>query len=146
MKLSTRTRYACRALVSLVKAGGEHHPVPVKEIAADQGISQDYLIQLLPLLKSGGLILSERGPGGGVTLARPASEITLADVVRLTEGSLAPVACVEEPDKCDRFPRCVARKAWTELKDAIERALSSHTIADLAEEEEKMSRAPMYYI
>lgn len=146
MKLSTRSRYACRALISLAKSGGDVRPVPIKQIAQDQQISQDYLVQLLALLKSGGLVTSERGPGGGVRLARPASEITVADVIRLTEGSLAPVACVEEPQKCDRSPRCVAREVWGKLRDAIDQVLSSQTIADLASEEEKRLNAQMYYI
>ena len=147
MKLSTRSRYACRAMVALARAGGKGRPVQIKEVAADQDISADYLAQLLGFLRSGGLVSTQRGTSGGVALARSPAEVTVADVVRLTEGSLAPVECVDHPEKCPRSPRCAVREVWVQLKKTIEATLEKYTLADLARREEELAtEAPMYYI
>jgi len=147
LRLSTRSRYACRALVSLARAGARRRQLQLKEVASEQGISPDYLAQLVGLLRSGGLVTTHRGTGGGVALARPPSEVTVADVVRFTEGSLVPVECVDRPEVCSRAPRCAMREVWVQLTKAVERTLERYTLADLARrEQELLAEAPMYYI
>lgn len=147
MKLSTRSRYACRALAALARIGSGGRPVQIRELAADQDLPADYLAQLLGFLRSGGLVHTRRGTSGGIALTRRPEEVTVAEVVRLTEGSLSPVDCVEHPEKCPRSARCAAREVWVEVKHALEATLARRTLADLARREQELAAgAPMYYI
>ncbi|MDI6894055.1 MAG: Rrf2 family transcriptional regulator [Bacillota bacterium] len=147
MRLSTRSRYACRALVSIARAHARGRQVQLKGVAAEQEISADYLAQLVGMLRSAGLVTTHRGTGGGIALARPPREVTLADVVRAAEGSLAPVECVDRPDVCPRAPRCAMREVWVRLTDIVENTLRQYTLAGLAGRQEELSgEAPMYYI
>lgn len=147
LKLSTRSRYACRALVSISRAHLSGRQVQLKEVATQQDISPDYLAQLVGVLKSAGLVATHRGTGGGIQMSRCPSEVTVADVVRITEGSLAPVECVDRPEGCPRASRCAMREVWIQLTKALENTLRRYTLADLARREEELSSgALMYYI
>ena len=147
MKLSTRGRYATRALLD-VALHGEEEPVLLKHIAQRQQISQRYLEHLIKPLTVGGILRSTRGAKGGISLARPPEQIKISEVMQLVEGSLALVECVTNPEICERSSACVTRNVWCELKDAINSVLESKTLGDLVEQEKAAvkSREAMYYI
>jgi len=139
MKLSTRTRYATRALLELALHQGEG-PVFLKNIAKNQQISLSYLEHLVAPLISGGIIRSIKGPRGGVTLAKRPEDIKLIEVTRLLEGSLAPVACVDHPEVCSRSEKCVTRDIWSEVKAAMKSVLETTTLQDLVDRQKKASK------
>jgi Rrf2 family cysteine metabolism transcriptional repressor len=147
MKLSTRTRYGTRALLELALHQGEG-PVFLKDIAKRQQISLSYLEHLVTPLISGGIIRSIKGPRGGVTLAKRPEDITLIEVTRLLEGSLAPVECVDHPEVCSRSEKCVTRDIWGEVKKAMNGVLEATTLQDLVDRQKKkgLPESPMYYI
>ena len=132
MKLSTRGRYATRALLDLAchQDGG---PIQLKDIAERQQFSLQYLEHLITPLIASGMMRSARGARGGVWLARSPQEIRLSDVIGIVEGSTAPVDCVTDLEACPRSGSCVAREVWIELKEAIDRVLASKTLHDLVE-------------
>ena len=140
MKLSTRTRYGTRALLYLaLHRGGE--PLPSKEIAISQSISLYYLERLITPLVRAGIIQSTRGVGGGVKLARHPQEITLSEILLLLEGSITPVACVDNPESCSKFDFCATRDVWLKMKQAIDEILDSTTLQDLVERQQKKSQS-----
>ena len=147
MKLTTRGRYATRALLDLALHQGEGLTV-LKDIAQRQQISLRYLEHLITPLIAGGIVRSTRGPRGGVWLARAPAEITLSEVIQLVEGSLAPAECVDRPETCSRSPFCVTRDVWGELKKAMEEVLESTTLQDLVERQHRKEQPEhaMYYI
>jgi len=147
MKLSTRSRYATRALLDLAQHHDEE-PVMLKDIARRQQISQRYLEHLITPLVATGIITSTRGPKGGISLATPAAEIKLIDVVQLLEGSLALVECVNDPGVCTRAQWCVTRDIWSDLKKALNGVLESTTLQDLVErrQQKEHNTEAMYYI
>jgi Rrf2 family cysteine metabolism transcriptional repressor len=132
MKLSTRTRYAMRLLIDLALHYSEQ-PVPIKAIARRQEVSLCYLQHLINPLVAGGILLTARGSGGGVSLAHPPEEIRLSEVVGLIEGPIAPVDCVTNPDICPRSSSCVTRGVWCDMKKAIDGVLEFTTLRDLVE-------------
>jgi Rrf2 family transcriptional regulator, cysteine metabolism repressor len=136
LKLSTRGRYATRALLDLACHWGEG-PVPLKDVARRQEISLNYLEHLITPLIIAGLMRSHRGPAGGVELARPPADIKLSEVIRLVEGSVEPVDCVGSPGLCSRSAGCVTRDVWVELERAVNSVLDSVTLADLVERQKK---------
>lgn len=131
MKLSTKGRYATRAMLDLALHYGGG-PVLLKDVARRQQISERYLEQLALSLKAAGLVTSMRGARGGFVLARPPSEIRLCDIIEAVEGSLAPVECVDDPGVCPRAGLCAAQEVWAEMKAAISKILGSKTLQDLA--------------
>ncbi len=147
MKLSTRGQYGTRALLELALHPGEG-PVLLRDIAQRQQISLQYLDHLISPLIAGGIVRSTRGARGGVSLARAPEEIRLSEVVRLLEGSVAPVECVDNPEACNRSELCVTRDIWGELKQAIDGVLESTTLKDLVERQKrkKQPEVEMYYI
>ncbi len=149
MQLSTRARYATRAMIELTLYYGKG-PLQLKEIAKKQGISDKYLEQVLTFLRKEGFILTQKGNRGGYLLAMPPGEITLYDVIRSVEGSLAPVTCVDNTTVCDKTNGCVTRDVWLRLKEKIVEELSATTLADLAREQERKdaqeSSTPSYQI
>jgi len=147
MKLSTKSRYATRALLDLA-LHQEEQPVLLKDIAQRQQISLQYLEHLITPLIAAGIMLSTRGPKGGVSLTMPPEEIKLREVIQLLEGSIAPVECVNNPDMCERSETCVTRDVWSEMKEAINSVLESITLMDLVERQKNKERHEevMYYI
>jgi len=147
MKLSTRTRYGTRALLELALHRGEG-PVFLKDIAGKQQLSLAYLEHLVAPLIAGGIIRSTKGPRGGVTLARKPEEIKLSEITRLLEGSVAPVACVDRPEVCNRSDTCVTREIWGRMKEAMNGVLESTTLQTLVERQKKKGpkEDSMYYI
>ena len=147
MKLSTRGRYATRALLDLALNQREG-PVPLKDVAQRQQISLPYLEHLITPLIAAGRVRSTRGARGGVLLARPPEEIRLSEIIQLLEGSIAPAECVNNPEVCMRSEFCVTRDVWGELKEAMDGVLESTTLQDLAERQKGKERPEkaMYYI
>ncbi len=130
MKLSTKGRYAARAMLDLAVYSGEG-PVLLREIAGRQMISERYLERIMAVLVSFGLARSQRGQNGGFSLAKPPQEIKLSEVVQAVEGTLAPVPCVDDETLCEQVSGCVTREIWSELKQAMTGVLDSFTLADM---------------
>ena len=130
MMISTKGRYALRVMLDL--AGQAEGYLSLKEIADRQQISVKYLESIAAILNRSGLVRSQRGKDGGYCLARPAGEITAAEVLRLTEGTLSPVACPTlEGNPCQRAETCKTLPLWRVLDETIDRTLSSVTLEDL---------------
>jgi Rrf2 family protein len=134
MKLSKRGEYALRALQHLARLYGEG-PVPNRDLAAQNNIPSRFLEQILLELKHGRLVRSQKGPHGGYYLARSPEQITLAEVVRLLDGPLAPVSCVSEiafePCGCPDMESCGLRKVMQEVRDMVSEKMEATTLADL---------------
>lgn len=133
MKISTKGRYGLRMMTDLAVYYAQGL-VPLKEIAARQEISEKYLEQIMMQLNRSGLVRSVRGAQGGYTLAKPPQDITVGMVLRVMEGSLAPVDCVDEAGACPRAEACVTFDVWKRLKQAIESVVDTTTLEDLAME------------
>mgnify|MGYP002588742216 CR=1 FL=1 len=109
MKVSTRGRYALRLMLDLA-LNNTGEPVRLKDVAKRQEISEKYLEQIISILNKAGFVKSVRGPAGGYSLKRKPEEYTVGMILRLTEGSLAPVDCVEDGADCGREDQCVTEK------------------------------------
>ena len=130
MMISTKGRYALRVMLDLADQAEGY--LSLKEIADRQQISVKYLESIAAILNRSGLVRSQRGKDGGYCLARPAGEITAAQVLRLTEGTLSPVACPSlEGNPCQRAETCKTLPLWRVLDETIDRTLSSVTLEDL---------------
>ena len=132
MKISTKGRYALRLMLDLAEHNtGEF--TALKEIAERQEISIKYLEQIITLLCKVGYLKSLRGSQGGYKLAKAPEEYTIGDILRITEGDLAPVACLEdEKNQCPRYSRCATIDLWQGLYDTINKYVDSVTLADLS--------------
>lgn len=133
MKISTKGRYALRLMLDLA-IHKEDSPVRIKDIAARQDISDKYLEQIISSLNKAGYVKSIRGPQGGYKLAKDPSYYTVGMILRLTEGSLAPVACLDdEINRCDRQESCATLELWKQLDTAIKSVVDTVTLAKLVE-------------
>ena len=131
MMISTRGRYALRILVDLAEARAESF-VTLREIAERQEISEKYLESIVKLLVRADILEGLRGKGGGYRLGRLPEEINVLDVLRLTEGSLAPVSCLEEGSRgCSRAAQCRTLPLWRGLNEVVTQYLGGFTIRDL---------------
>lgn len=133
MRISTKGRYAVRLMLDLAICDvGD--PVRIKDIAQRQEISEKYLEQIISLLHKAGLVKSIRGPQGGYRLTREPRQYTIGMILRVTEGSLAPVACLEgDENECHRKEQCATIKLWMQLDEAIRGVVDTVTIEDLME-------------
>ena len=147
MKLSTRARYGTRALLDLAIHNTEEL-VPLKDIARREKISVQYLEHLITPLIAAGRVRSVRGARGGIQLAKPPQEIKLSEVMRILEGSIAPVDCIVNPQACSRSDSCATRDIWSEMKKAMDGILESRTLRDLVEQQKSKDqpKESMYYI
>lgn len=139
--LSSRAKYATRALLDLTfRYDGA--PVHLQDIAERQSIPQKFLEQILLSLKRMGFVQSRKGPGGGYTLAKSPSEITLGAVVRAIDGPLAPISCVSKTGYmecgCPEPETCGLRQAWQQARDALAMVLDNTTFADLRDRQENL--------
>ncbi|MCR5301515.1 MAG: Rrf2 family transcriptional regulator [Lachnospiraceae bacterium] len=131
MMISTKGRYALRVMTTLAK-NNEDRPIPLKDIAGDQGISLKYLESIMSILVKNGLVEGASGKGGGYRLKRDPVEYSLGEILRITEGSLDPVACPAiEGEYCEMNERCPTFPVWKELSDLINGFLDSKTLEDL---------------
>lgn len=131
MLISTRGRYALRVMTDLAEHNSEGY-IPLKDIAGRQGISQKYMESIMTLLSKNNFVDGIHGRGGGYRLNRKPEEYRIGDILRLTEGTLAPVACLECGAKpCDREAECRTLPMWSKLDAMINEYLDGVTIADL---------------
>ncbi len=135
MKISTKGRYALRLMLELA-SNREGELLRIRTIAERQAISEKYLEQIISVLNRAGYVKSVRGAQGGYRLAKPASEYTVGMILRLTEGSLAPVTCLEdEENQCSRCDDCVTLDVYEQIKEAVDRVVDNITLADLVEKQ-----------
>ena len=131
MKISTKGRYALRMVVYLASQS-EREYVSLKEIAENQDISKKYLEQIVPMLNKSGILRTNRGNRGGYMLAKNPEECTVGDVLRATEGSLAPVSCLDYGEvDCERAETCATLYIWQGLYKVVTDYLDSISIADI---------------
>lgn len=131
MRISTRGRYALRIMVDLALAD-QSRPARVKEIAERQEISEKYMEQIIAILNKAGMVRSIRGPQGGYFLSKKPEEYTVGSILRLTEGSLAPVECVEQGGlSCHRQETCETYLLWKKIDEAVSGVIDTVTLADL---------------
>lgn len=136
MKISTKGRYAVRVLLDLA-ANNTGEYIKLKQIAERQGISEKYLEQIISILNKAGYVRSVRGAQGGYRLAKDPKHYTVGMILRLTEGSLSPVACLDdEVNECERCDTCETLGVWKELAEAINNVVDNVTIADLLEKQQ----------
>jgi Rrf2 family cysteine metabolism transcriptional repressor len=136
MMISTRSRYALRALIDLVR----HYngtPVLLKDIAGREGISQRYLENIFTQLRTAGILKSSKGRNGGFYPARTPERICLLDIVESLENDTSVCSCIDEPGSCGRADSCVSRDAWVAVNKSFRRSLASVCLSDLVWEKEK---------
>ena len=131
MKISTKGRYALRIMIDLAQQKqGEY--VRLKDVAARQGITIKYMEQIMPLLTKSGYVKSYRGNNGGYMLAKKPEEYIVGDILRVSEGSLAPIPCLEdEQNTCPRKDECKSLNFWMELQQVIDEYTNSRRLSDL---------------
>ena len=131
MIVSTRGRYALRVLIDLAEHS-EDERIPLKDVAERQEISQKYIESIMPLLSKNGFVDGVHGKGGGYKLNRAPEDYKVGEILRLTEGTLAPVACLEKgAEPCPKKEACRTIPMWTKLDELIENYLDSVSVADL---------------
>ena len=135
MRLSTKSRYGTRAVLDI--ALQEKTIIPLKEIAERQQLSLSYLEHLITPLIIGNVLRSSRGREGGISLAKPAEEIKLSEIIQVLEGQTVTVDCVKNSSVCERSELCVARDLWVEVNEAMDNVLQSTTVADLVKKHGK---------
>lgn len=136
MKVSTKGRYALRVMLDLaINNTGEY--IPLKEISKRQGITVKYMEQIIPMLKRANFLKSTRGNAGGYKLSREPQDYTIGDILRAAEGSLAPVACLEDDvNQCERSRMCITLNFWMGLDKVVNDYVDSVTLQDLVDEYE----------
>lgn len=135
--ISTKGRYALR-LMADIAAYSNGEVVALKDISNRQNISVKYLEQVVSLLTKSGLLISVRGNNGGYLLAKEAKDYTAGEILRVAEGTLAPIACLQcEPIRCDRVERCSTITFWEGYYKTINDYVNNVTLEDLANEERK---------
>lgn len=134
MRISTKGRYALRLMLDIAMNDAEGKPVRVKDIAKRQEVSGKYLEQIVSVLTKAGYLRSIRGPQGGYLLTKHPDEYTVGMILRITEGSMEPVPCLEEGSEvCERMEECITLPLWRKLNEAISGVFDHTTLADLIE-------------
>ncbi len=141
MWISTRAQYGMRALVEIALSGNK--PTSLKTVSQRQNISQQYLEQIVAILRRGGIVESMRGAYGGYRLARSMDNITALEVVELMEGSLAPVVCIEDENKCEHTGNCSTEDLWQRVDSAVRDVLRGTNLAQLVAERELITIEPL---
>lgn len=136
MKISTKGRYALRLMLDLAM-NSTGQPISLKDIAKRQDISDKYLEQIISVLNKAGYVKSIRGAQGGYILTKEPAEYTVGMILRLTEGSLAPVACVDAKTVCEKMQDCATIMVWKKMNEAINEVVDSITLEDLVENEKQ---------
>ena len=135
MKFGVGVDYSLKALLMLAERYPGSEPTRVEEIAASQGIPENYLRRLLIELKRGGLVASQKGPSGGYLLARSPTRISMADVLEIIEGDYCPVECLEDAGggQCPKGVPCPMRDVWREVRESVTLILARATLQSLAD-------------
>ena len=145
MRISTRGEYGLRALMELGMEPGV--ALSLRDIANRQQISLDYLEQIVPSLKSAGLIKAKRGAHGGYQLAKAPKDITAYDALVALEGTFNPMACLsdklDEDENCLASGSCSVQEVWSEMKTAVEGVLKNKTLAQMIEQQKKSFKVPI---
>jgi Rrf2 family transcriptional regulator, cysteine metabolism repressor len=141
MWVSTRAQYGMRALVEIAIHG--EVAVSLKTVSERQGISLHYLEQIIAVLRRAGYVESTRGAYGGYHVAKPLNEINALEVTELLEGSLAPVACLDDDENCERVGRCSTEALWRKVDTAVREVLRSTSLAQLVAERELLQLEPL---
>jgi Rrf2 family protein len=147
MRISTRGEYGLRVLMELGTEPGT--ALSLRDIAARQHISLDYLEQIVPSLKAAGLIRARRGAHGGYQLAKAPEEITVFEALTALEGSLDPMACLSNPLEAGEGPSCLAsgscavQEVWSEMKQAMETVLKKKTLAHMIARQNQNFKGPI---
>ncbi len=138
MRVSTKGRYALRIMIDLAEHNtGEY--IPLKDISARQGITIKYMEQIIPQLNKAGYLKSLRGNGGGYRLAKRPEDYIVGDILRVMEGPLSPVACIDGDEvDCQRGTQCETVWFWHGLKDAVDKYVNSFTLADFLPKEREI--------
>lgn len=135
MKISTKGRYALRMMLDLAQ-NEEDGAVALKDVAQRQQISKKYLEQIVPVLNQAHLLVANRGYQGGYRLARRPAQYTVGEILRATEGSLSPVACLDQtPNRCARCGECPTLPVWRGLEEVIDRYLDGITLQDIIDQQ-----------
>lgn len=138
MKISTKGRYALRLMLDLALAEpGE--PIPLRNVAERQDISDKYLEQIVTPLSRAGLVRSIRGAGGGYMLTRAPSQYTVGEILRPLEGSLAPVSCVDGSECCARSGQCVTMEVWRDIQKAVSGVVDHITLQELVDRQRQLT-------
>lgn len=136
MKISTKGRYALRLMLDLAQHSESEQYISIKKVAGRQDISEKYLEQIVAQLSRAGYVKSVRGAQGGYRLAMEPAEYTVGMILRLIEGNLSPVSCLEDnPNKCMRCNNCVTIDVWKEINDAVNGVIDNITLQDLVEKQ-----------
>ena len=141
MRISTKGRYGTRAMVDIGENYGKG-PVSLRKLAERQCISMKYMEQIIPLLKTSGLIRSSRGARGGYVLAKEPRKISLHDIVQALEGSWSLVDCLDDDTLCNRAEECATCEIWHDIQEAIYRILDSTTLADMIDRHQEKTNTP----
>ncbi len=138
MQLSTRGRYAARAMVELA-INYAKGPLQLKEIARRQEISEKYLEQIMIPLRNNGYVYTQKGSRGGYYLSYSPDKIVLLEILEIVENSLSPVPCVDHPEACERVDSCVLRDVWIRINNLVSSELAAVTLGDLAAEQKRIN-------
>ena len=140
MKISTKGRYALRLMLDLA-LNNTGEAVSLKDIARRQDISDKYLEQIISILNKAGYVRSIRGAQGGYMLRRPPKEYTVGMILRLTEGTLAPVSCLrEDQEPCEKSDSCCTLPIWKGLADLIDKYFDEMTLADVLQSKQEAEK------
>ena len=136
MKLSTKGRYGLKAMfqLSLNQSNG---PIPLKNIASKQNISEQYLEQIFSSLKKSGLVQSVRGAQGGYLLSKEPKDIKVSDIMNILEGPVEVADCIDNVS-CDNIDCCATRLLWTKIKNSIDEVMESITLQDIVDDYNEM--------
>jgi len=135
MKISTKSQYGLRAMAYLANVYEKEKICSLKVISEKEGISFDYLEKIISKLKKADLVKSKKGVLGGYFLARPPNKITIGEIIKTLEGTMAPVFCVamekEKKYTCPRFEKCLTKNVWKKIQEVLNSTLNSISLADL---------------
>ena len=137
MKISTKGRYALRMMLDLAVNQGSGY-IALRDIAERQDISKKYLEQIIPILNQSNILQTSRGYQGGYRLARTPDQYTVGEILRITEGGLSPVACLEQhPNQCARCGECMTLPVWQGLENVINQYLDGITLQDILDQQKE---------
>ncbi len=137
MRLSTKSRYGTRAVLDIA-LHSHNGPVTLNDISVRQEISRKYLGQIVHQLLAAGILESIRGPRGGYIMGRSPKKTKLGEIIRILDGSMAPVRCVDKSKTCNRTSKCATREVWVKIKESLESVVDDITIADLVSRQKEL--------
>ena len=139
MKLSTKARYALRAMI-IMALNTSQKPLHIKEIAKREKISPKYLEHIMVTLSRAGLVKGVRGKKGGFVLAKPISKISVGDIVRASGEKIDLLDCFKKPSVCDRYKGCISKNIWFEIQNVIEKILNSTSLKRLIKNKQNQAQ------